>query len=187
MSRPSRPSGPSSPPSLGQSSGQSEEFHQQRLKLTERREDLERSLAVAREHFEANEKLRRQLRDELSDRRSRLRSLEELHRNLEGHARGVRAVLRGHEGEPSLEGVRGLLADAFQAPQEIEEALEAFLEHRLQAIVVDDDQVALRGAAVLSASAGGRATFVPLTAPSPQTVAGPLIPSASGEHSISCG
>ncbi len=166
---------------LGLSTGQSEEFRQQRLQLTEKREDLERSAALAREQFEVNERLRRQLRDELSwIGGPRLRSLEELHRNLEGHARGVRAILRGRDGQPSMEGVRGLLADSFQAPQEIEGALEAFLEHRLQAIVVDDSQTALHGTRLLSGSEGGRATFLPLTASPAPDSNGPAHPDCLG-------
>ncbi len=148
-------------PLLEASSGETEKTHQLHLSLTSRKEELEQALLVARAAFAQNETERLALRDALADRRSRLTSLEELQRSLDGHGKGTRSVMLGAEGKPAIAGVRGLLADAFQAPKEIEAALEAYLEARLEDVLVDDVGAALSGAAFLEATQGGRATFWP--------------------------
>lgn len=71
-------------------------------------------------------------RETLSRQRSRLESLEQLERNLDGYGRGVRALL----GDETQRGrLRGLLADALEVPAEFEAAVEAVLGERLQALL----------------------------------------------------
>ena len=76
--------------------------------------------------FEETENLLLVRREELSRQRSRLESLEQLERNLDGYGRGVRTLLadatqRGRVG--------GLLADTLDVPAEYEVAVEAVDEH----------------------------------------------------------
>ena len=165
---------------LARCTGQTEETRQLRLQLASSRDELEQSLVRARALFEQNEKQRRQTRDELADHGSRLKSLADLQRNLEGHARGVRSVLQGETGKPAFEGIRGLLADTFQAPKEIEQALEAYLANRLQDVVVEQRSVGEHGAAFLKESNGGRATFLPLDVPTAGALASPAHPGCLG-------
>jgi chromosome segregation protein len=93
-------------------------FQQELIQLRQQADEAENRLLVRRE--------------ELSRQRSRLESLEQLERSLEGYGRGVRtlladAVQRGR--------VRGLLADVLDVPAEHEVAVEAALGERLQSLL----------------------------------------------------
>jgi chromosome segregation protein len=69
----------------------------------------------------------------------------------------------------------GVLADAIQAPSELEPALEAALAERLQCVLCTDDRDAISALEFLKAQKGGRAGIaVPLALPtaSPPTVPG---------------
>ncbi|MEO1172777.1 MAG: hypothetical protein AAFX94_12125, partial [Myxococcota bacterium] len=100
------------------------------------------------------------LRDELSARRSRLSSLEEITRRLEGFSDGVRTLM-GQDGEPVIDGVQALVPEILEVPAEFEVAFEAALGDRLQYLIVDDHGVARRGIDHLRQVDGGRGGFVP--------------------------
>ena len=103
-------------------------------------------------------------REELSRQRSRLESLEQLERKLDGYGRGVRAVL----GEAALRSrVRGFLADAIEAPAEYEAAVEAALGERLQALLADSAGAA-RDALEFLRQGEGRCTFLLAQFPAPE-------------------
>jgi len=88
------------------------------------------------------EKFRRQLaekeeqllsRREVANRlRSRLDSLQQLEKNLEGYGAGVQLILKEPEFQNRLGGV---MADALEVPVRYEAAVEAVLSERLQAIL----------------------------------------------------
>ncbi|MEO0814081.1 MAG: hypothetical protein AAFY60_14555, partial [Myxococcota bacterium] len=100
-------------------------------------------------------------RDELSERRNRLASLEEIARRLEGFSDGVRTLM-GENGQPAIEGIRGLVPEIMEVPAEFESAIEAALGDRLQYLVVDSHAVAQSGIAHLREVEGGRGGFVPV-------------------------
>jgi len=77
-----------------------------------------------------NELLHR--REELSRQRSRLESLEQLERNLEGYGRGVKALLSDAKYKDSI---KGLVADVLEVPPRYEAAIEAVLGERVQALL----------------------------------------------------
>jgi chromosome segregation protein len=131
------------------------------LQLSERKGMEESSLGEVRGAFAENEIQVISLREELSDRRARLASLEEIQRNHEGLDRGVRAVLR-RGGESETTGILGLVADIISAPPRFEKAIEAALGERLQHVIVEDQAQALDLADYLKAASEGRASFVPL-------------------------
>jgi chromosome segregation protein len=143
---------------------------QLKLDLEQRRAGEEEALERARREFMENEAQLIQLREELSDRRSRLNSLREIEKNYEGYGRGVRAVMQ-HAGDRGRErGVFGLVADVVRANAEVERAIEAALGDKLQTIVVADQDKALSLAGYLREAKEGRGAFLPLTvtAPEPQ-------------------
>ena len=105
----------------------------------------------------------RRTREELHKAKSRLHSLEELERSLEGYDAGVRALLKDYGGH----GILGTVADHLRVPAELESAVEALVGPRIQYVVVEDERRAEEGAAFLRAGASGRAGFLPLTAPLP--------------------
>ena len=117
-------------------------FQQELIRLRQQTEEAENLLLVRRE--------------ELSRQRSRLESLEQLERNLEGYGRGVRTLLA----DAAQRGrVRGLLADALEVPAEYEVAVEAALGERLQALLAGstaDAQAALE----FLRQGEGRCTFL---------------------------
>ena len=101
--------------------------------------------------------------------RSRLESLQELARNFEGYAGGVKTLLQ----EPALQGrLRGLVADALEVPAAYEVALEAVLGERLQAVLVDGDATARESLAILRRQGGRGTLLLPVPAPPPVHFAG---------------
>jgi chromosome segregation protein len=95
-------------------------------------------------------------KNELSQRRSRLRALEELHARLEGVGTGVKSLIGTKD--PSL---LGLVADRVEAPEELTAALSGLLGERLQYVVVSDVERGVELLAQLARSGRGRATLVP--------------------------
>ncbi len=95
-------------------------------------------------------------RDELSRKGSRLHSLQELEAQFEGYGRGVRTLFLadGFKGR-----FQGVVADLVETGAEYETALEVALGERLQ-YVVGDCRDALAGVAHLTATSGGRCSFV---------------------------
>jgi chromosome segregation protein len=98
----------------------------------------------------------RAAREALAAARSRLASLEELEARREGVAEGGRAVLKRADGRPAL----GTLAEAFEAPVELEHALAAALGSRLEAVLVEDLAAAGDAVAWLRETSKGVGTFV---------------------------
>ncbi|MCA9583333.1 MAG: hypothetical protein KC416_16145, partial [Myxococcales bacterium] len=122
------------------------------------RDQIERELEQLREDIRESDHVVESLRERLTDRRSRLRSLEEVQGRLDGVGAGVRCVVTDfREREP---GIVGLLADQVDCPVEWTQALAGVLGDRLQHVVVESDDVALRALQFLRSEERGRATFV---------------------------
>lgn len=103
------------------------------------------------------------LRDELSERRSRLRSLGEIHERFEGVAGGARALMTYAEASDAEAGVVGLLADRLDCPSEWTAALSAVLGHRIEHIVVKSAEHGVEALRHLADGKLGRATVIPQT------------------------
>jgi chromosome segregation protein len=136
--------------------------------LSQRRGEEEAVLARLREAFAENEVLVLASREALSDKRSRLSSLEEIQKNYEGYDRGVRAVMMKAGAEPEKAGIFGLVADVVSAPAEYEKAVEGALGERLQHVVVESRDRGFELVEYLKGLAEGRSTFVPVPAERPQ-------------------
>ncbi len=143
--------------------GKLDATRQLKLRLEARREEIEASATQKGAELAAAEAALLAAREELATHRSRLQSLQELQRNYEGCAQGVRAIMaRREQGEAGAARVRGLVADLLRVPASVEVAIEAVLGERLQQIVVDAREDALSSVQFLAASAAGRGTFLPL-------------------------
>ncbi|HEY8426869.1 MAG TPA: chromosome segregation protein SMC, partial [Sandaracinaceae bacterium] len=128
-----------------------------------RREQLERELEELRQAIRASEANVDRLRSELAERRSRLRSLEEIQQRFEGVGEGVRALMKafGADEHARIEkGILGLVADRIECPPELTEALAAALGERLQHVVARDREAAMEAVAFLEGGERGRATVV---------------------------
>ncbi len=124
----------------------------------------EGELTTVREALGVAERELDHAKNELSQRRNRLRALEELSSRHEGVGAGAKHLL-----EAGDDTVVGLVANLILAPKELTQALAGFLGGRLEDVVVRDTE---RGAALLDslfAQKKGRATVV---AASPPVVVG---------------
>ncbi len=130
---------------------------QEALQQEQREELAETILQLKGEQLSAEGELleKRQL---LEKQRSRLESLEELERNLDGYSDGVQALFAE---QPSLP--RQVVADLLQTEPAYETLIEIALGERLQAVPVDD---AAQAQALLSCLAG-RGARAALVSPSP--------------------
>ena len=141
------------------------------------RRDWREALPALRQQVKAATQAVRGQKDTLSGRRSRLASLQEVSRRLEGCSDGVRTLMGPADARP-VAGLRGLVAEALQVPSDCEAAIEAALGQALQYILVDDAATAATAIAHLKAEDGGRSGFVP-PALQPRPAPGP-VPSGDG-------
>jgi len=136
---------------------------QLKLSLEEQRGAQEGLLDRTRSEFIQNEARLITLREELSDRRARLQSLQEVLRNYEGYGRGVRSLMtRARAAEGTEGGVLGLVADVMAVPAEYENAVEAVLGERLQYVIVESHSQGVEAIDWLKSAAEGRASLIPL-------------------------
>ncbi|MBF0293352.1 MAG: chromosome segregation protein SMC [Nitrospinae bacterium] len=92
---------------------------------------------------------------------SRLESLMELDKNLEGYGEGVRGLMKKkNAGNAALSGVKGLLADSVRVTPELETALGAILSDKLEAVIVESAQDAVSAVSLLRSDNLGRASFM---------------------------
>ncbi|WP_322818531.1 chromosome segregation protein SMC [Tepidiforma sp.] len=134
------------------------------------RDQLMRVQEEVREYEAAGNQDLREL-DHLEGRLDALRRVQAEH---DGVAAGTRQVLimgqaliedfePGSLGEPpELPGVIGLLSRQLRVPPGLEVAINAALEYRLHAIIVENEAVALEAIAILQRRRQGRAQFLPL-------------------------
>ncbi|WP_434389258.1 chromosome segregation protein SMC [Melittangium boletus] len=147
------------------------------LEIAERRGQEEEALRTTRQAFTENEVQVIGLREELSDKRSRLASLESLQKDYEGFDRGVRAVMVRAGEEARTQGIFGLVADVLSTTPRYERAVEAVLGERLQHVVVESRDKGVELVEYLKDAAEGRGSFLPV--PAPERVPGEVQPDLS--------
>ncbi|MFT3776457.1 MAG: chromosome segregation protein SMC [Minicystis sp.] len=121
----------------------------------EERTRLEAEMKTLREQAVTSDRSVDQAKNELSQKRNRLRALEELHARLEGVGQGVKNLLKTRD--PAL---LGLVADRLEAPAELTAAFAGLLGAELQSIVVGDVERGVALLADLARTKGGRASLV---------------------------
>ena len=137
------------------------ELHEKEAGLRQKAQEEDTSLNELRERKNVAAKELSTIRDERLKTASRLESLMELERNLEGFAEGVRKVM-SKSAEIFDEGeLLGTLADAVEADADYEAALAAALTDRLQWPVTKNLEAAVKAVQVLRSKRYGRASFVP--------------------------
>ncbi len=98
----------------------------------------------------------------------RLEALRRVHAEHEDVAVGTRNVLAmgglldGAGAGTGIEGIVGLLSRQLRVPAGLETAINAALEYRLHAIIVEDEGAAFEAVAALKGQRLGRAQFLPL-------------------------
>ncbi|HEY6878424.1 MAG TPA: chromosome segregation protein SMC, partial [Polyangiales bacterium] len=126
----------------------------------ERKAELEQSLVTLKASQREAEQKNDELRTELAERRSRLKSLEQIQQRFEGVGAGVRALMQRAQQDGSL-GVLGMLADRLDCPSAYTQALAGALGDRLQYVVVEDEEAGVRAVTWLREQKKGRATTIP--------------------------
>ncbi|QSQ14463.1 chromosome segregation protein SMC [Myxococcus landrumensis] len=130
--------------------------------LAERKGQEEDALSRTRAAFTENEIQVIALREELSDKRSRLSSLEDIQKNYDGFDRGVRAVMVRAGTVAREQGIFGLVADVLTVTPRYERAVEAALGERLQHVIVESRDKGLELVDYLKGHAEGRGSFLPV-------------------------
>ena len=101
---------------------------------------------------------------QLAREQSRLHSLGEIVRRLDGYSDGVRLLLKKNkDGSPRFAGVAGVVAEVVEVPPAHERAIEAAMGERLQYLRVNAREQAHEAIATLKREHGGRGGFVPPT------------------------
>ncbi|MDB4974927.1 MAG: Chromosome partition protein smc [Myxococcaceae bacterium] len=126
----------------------------------ERKAELEHALEDMKKGVREGEQKNEQVRTELAERRSRMRSLEQIQQRFEGVGAGVRALMQRAQTDASL-GVLGMLADRLDCPSAYTQALAGALGDRLQYVVVQDEEAGLSAVTWLREQKKGRATIIP--------------------------
>jgi chromosome segregation protein len=116
------------------------------------------ALAEARERLAAKVETLSAGREGEQSARARLGTLEDVATRFAGVSDGVRALLT--DGAESGLRTRGVVADFVQAGREIEAAAEVYLQGLLPAVVLEDDDEAMRAAELLRAGKAGRTSLV---------------------------
>jgi chromosome segregation protein len=129
------------------------------LDIADEKQRTETRVAELKELLADGGKALDALGKELTQRRSRHHSLNELHGKYEGFQRGPRAVMAQKE---TRWGIRDLFADAVDAPAELDLVVEAVLGDRMGAVLVDSQEVGVDVIARLKDQKEGRATFIPI-------------------------
>ncbi len=122
------------------------------------RQEVQESLERLREWIGESDKKVEQLREQRSDTRSRLRTLEELEQKREDLGGGTRALLSRAASE--VQGMLGLLADELECDPGWNDALAAALRDRLQGVLFEEMDDALAAVEFLRAQSMGRATVL---------------------------
>jgi chromosome segregation protein len=150
------------------------ELAEQKRTAIDSRAALEAEAKELRELAVTSDKQVEQAKNELNQKRSRLRALEEIHARLEGVGAGVKSLLKTKD--PAL---AGLVADRIEAPTELTTAFAGLLGDRLQAIVVTNPERGVAMLADLAKNKQGRATLV-LARPRYVAGAGASLPRGEG-------
>jgi chromosome segregation protein len=146
-----------------QHTGELNELVLQRANIEKELERLRAEIEKATADLQARTEAVQDVKDKISTLRARLNSLHELQDGLEGFSDGVRTIMNKEDGaDGGFSGIRGLIADMISTTARYELAVEAALDRRLQAIIVDSPQDALQAIEHLTAQKSGRVSFIPV-------------------------
>ncbi len=99
----------------------------------------------------------RELRNKYTQRKAEFEAAA----NVGGFSRAVEAILEARD-TGTLEGIHGTIAELGEPPEDLETALEICAGGAMQAVIVEDDQVASEAIQYLKKNKLGRVKFLPL-------------------------
>ncbi|MCR4434409.1 MAG: chromosome segregation protein SMC [Clostridiales bacterium] len=125
--------------------------------LNKQKEDFDARLADL-------SKKQNNLKSDLQFKRSRLKILQDMERNLEGYNKSVRSILQScHSSAELAKGIHGAVAQIIKVEKKFETAIEMTLGSALQNIVTTSEEDAKRAVDFLKLNKLGRATFLPIS------------------------
>lgn len=153
-----------------------EDVSAQLTSVTKEQEQLSESISVTREELTKRDKLRSDLRKNVSDLQkslqneeqtykistSRAESLKGLEERYEGYQNSIRRVME--HSKSTKGGALGVISDIIELDKRYETAIEIALGGSIQNIVTDNTQTAKSLISYLKTNKYGRATFLPLDA-----------------------
>ena len=141
-------------------------FYESENKKNKAQKSLEE---VAKQKQEANQKIKlfesniNILSSDMRIKESRLKFLIETEKEKEGYIKSVKSLLKDCENIKDLgKGMRGVLANIIEVPDELETAIEMCLGASLQNIVTDTEEDAKKLVEHLRKNNLGRASFLPI-------------------------
>lgn len=134
------------------------EHHKQTV--IKNKSEIENQLKSLKENLSQAILKRDQVKEQFQSVGSRLLSLQEIERNLEGYEEGPRTLLSQNELKQTK--ILGTLIDHVEIDEMYEKALEVILKEKLQCIIVRDKKTALELIDYLKQKEVGQSYFIPL-------------------------
>lgn len=134
--------------------------------------EIER-LSLLRQKGDSMEEEIKALQEQVHRTESKLYSMKELKNKYEGLQAGVQSVMERHTHAPLTDGIIGIVADFMDVPREVETAVGAVLNEKLQYVIVKDRHNGIEAIDYLKKKSAGRGTFLP-AGPDSKTAGSPL-------------
>ncbi len=135
--------------------GKAAELAQQMSALSTKQAEKEAALRAARRKKQNLEQVANEIKSELRALRARYDLLDRLRKEGAGLDSGVKAVVRAAESD-GLKGVIGPVARLFRVPEELQLAIQAALDTRAQAVILDTWENAATALAWVRRTEAGR-------------------------------
>ncbi len=149
---------------LDNKTSHSDAMQANKLRLTDEYESSLTSLNESKQMQEDLQHCVHDLRHQLAQVKSRLDSISEIRKNLEGYRDGVRSVLsRTQHADNDLAGIMGTVGELFETDEQYEPALGAVLGEKLQYIVVKSHDDGASAIDYLQSVGSGRSSFIPMS------------------------
>ena len=139
--------------------------HQQKTeeleRLKERQKALREETSLYSQQLQSEIDSHTSRKEDYFHKASLLGSLEKLRNQFEGFHAGVKSLMNVQSGE-RISGLREVLVDVLQTPQEYEMAIETALGEKLQSVIVNTHSDSMEAIGYLKNHHSGRGLFAPL-------------------------
>ncbi|WP_416321882.1 AAA family ATPase [Mycoplasmopsis felis] len=145
-----------------------EKYLQESLTESEnKRKETEDKIKLAEQQVNETNRKINELSASLHKLNGRLEHLKQKLRHDTNLSRGTASIVQN---KVLFKGYIGLVSELFSVPKEYTIAIETILKHASQNIVVQNQDVAIKGIEYLKKNQSGRATFIPLSSLKPKFV-----------------